>query len=67
MTIKHERCRARIRLSFRTVHVPIVIIAPDWPANCSSRLFPFAEILSNLDQKVEMANRDLLTKKIAHT
>ena len=29
-------------------------------------LFGFAEILSNLDQKAETANRDLLTKKIDH-
>ena len=29
-------------------------------------LFGFAEILSNLDQKAETANRDLLTKKIEH-
>ena len=29
-------------------------------------LFGFAEILSNLDQKAELANRDLLTKKIDH-
>ena len=29
-------------------------------------LFGFAEILSNLAQKAETANRDLLTKKIGH-